>query len=212
MSLRLGDIAPNFKANTTEGEIDFHEFLGNGWGVLFSHPADYTPVCTTELGKTALLKEEFAKRNVKVLAVSVDPLDKHFGWRNDINETQNTSVTFPIIADEGRVVAGLYDMIHPNASETFTVRSLFVIGPDKKVKLTITYPASTGRNFHEVLRVIDSLQLTANYSVATPADWKAGEDVIVVPAVSTDDAIKKFPKGVKIVKPYLRYTPQPNID
>jgi len=212
MSLRLGDIAPNFKANTTEGEIDFHEYLGNGWGVLFSHPADYTPVCTTELGKTALLKEEFAKRNVKVLAVSVDPLDKHFGWRNDINETQNTSVTFPIIADEGRVVAGLYDMIHPNASETFTVRSLFVIGPDKKVKLTITYPASTGRNFHEVLRVIDSLQLTANYSVATPADWKAGEDVIVVPAVSTDDAIKKFPKGVKIVKPYLRYTPQPNID
>ena len=212
MSLRLGDIAPNFKANTTEGEIDFHEYLGNGWGVLFSHPADYTPVCTTELGKTALLKEEFAKRNVKVLAVSVDTLDKHFGWRNDINETQNTSVTFPIIADEGRVVAGLYDMIHPNASETFTVRSLFVIGPDKKVKLTITYPASTGRNFHEVLRVIDSLQLTANYSVATPADWKAGEDVIVVPAVSTDDAIKKFPKGVKIVKPYLRYTPQPNID
>lgn len=212
MSLRLGDIAPNFKANTTEGEIDFHEYLGSGWGVLFSHPADYTPVCTTELGKTALLKEEFAKRNVKVLAVSVDPLDKHFGWRNDINETQNTSVTFPIIADENRVVAGLYDMIHPNASETFTVRSLFVIGPDKKVKLTITYPASTGRNFHEVLRVIDSLQLTANYSVATPADWKAGEDVIVVPAVSTDDAIKKFPKGVKIVKPYLRYTPQPNID
>ena len=212
MSLRLGDIAPNFKASTTEGEIDFHEYLGSGWGVLFSHPADYTPVCTTELGKTALLKEEFAKRNVKVLAVSVDPLDKHFGWRNDINETQNTSVTFPIIADEGRVVAGLYDMIHPNASETFTVRSLFVIGPDKKVKLTITYPASTGRNFHEVLRVIDSLQLTANYSVATPADWKAGEDVTVVPAVSTDDAIKKFPKGVKIVKPYLRYTPQPNID
>ena len=212
MSLRLGDIAPNFKASTTEGEIDFHEYLGSGWGVLFSHPADYTPVCTTELGKTALLKEEFAKRNVKVLAVSVDPLDKHFGWRNDINETQNTSVTFPIIADENRVVAGLYDMIHPNASETFTVRSLFVIGPDKKVKLTITYPASTGRNFHEVLRVIDSLQLTANYSVATPADWKTGEDVIVVPAVSTDDAIKKFPKGVKIVKPYLRYTPQPNID
>jgi len=212
MSLRLGDIAPNFKASTTEGEIDFHEYLGSGWGVLFSHPADYTPVCTTELGKTALLKEEFAKRNVKVLAVSVDPLDKHFGWRNDINETQNTSVTFTIIADEGRVVAGLYDMIHPNASETFTVRSLFVIGPDKKVKLTITYPASTGRNFHEVLRVIDSLQLTANYSVATPADWKAGEDVIVVPAISTDDAIKKFPKGVKIVKPYLRYTPQPNID
>ena len=210
MSLRLGDTAPNFQANTTEGQIDFYEYLGNGWGVLFSHPADYTPVCTTELGKTALLKEEFAKRNVKVLAVSVDPLDKHLGWIKDINETQNCIVDFPIIADEGRTVANLYGMIHPNASETFTVRSLFVIGPDKKVKLTITYPASTGRNFVEVLRVIDSLQLTANYSVATPADWKEGEDVIVVPAVSTEDAIKKFPKGVKVVKPYLRYTPQPN--
>lgn len=212
MSLRLGDIAPNFKASTTEGDIDFYEYLGNGWGVLFSHPADYTPVCTTELGKTALLKEEFAKRNVKVLAVSVDPLDKHFGWRNDINETQNCTVDFPIIADEGRTVADLYGMIHPNASETATVRSLFVIGPDKKIKLMITYPASTGRNFHEVLRVIDSLQLTAQYSVATPADWKGGEDVIVVPAVSTEDAQKKFPKGLKIVKPYLRYTPQPNLD
>ena len=212
MSLRLGDTAPNFKAVTTEGEIDFHEYLGNNWGVLFSHPADYTPVCTTELGKTAALKQEFEKRGVKVLAVSVDPLDKHLGWRNDINETQNVNVDFPIIADENRGVAGLYDMIHPNASETFTVRSLFVIGPDKKVKLMITYPASTGRNFFEVLRVIDSLQLTANYSVATPADWKAGEDVIVVPAVSTEDAIKKFPKGVKIVKPYLRYTPQPNVE
>jgi alkyl hydroperoxide reductase subunit AhpC len=212
MSLRLGDTAPNFKAVTTEGEIDFHEYLGSNWGVLFSHPADYTPVCTTELGKTAALKEEFEKRGVKVLAVSVDPLDKHLGWRNDINETQNVTVDFPIIADDSREVAGLYDMIHPNASETFTVRSLFVIGPDKKVKLMITYPASTGRNFYEVLRVIDSLQLTANYSVATPADWKAGEDVIVVPAVSTEDAIKKFPKGVKIVKPYLRYTPQPNLD
>ena len=211
MSLRLGDIAPNFQAKTTAGDIDFYEFLGNGWGILFSHPADYTPVCTTELGKTALLQEEFAKRNVKVLAVSVDPLDKHLGWVKDINETQNCNVGFPIIADEDRKVATLYDMIHPNASETFTVRSLFVIGPDKKVKLMITYPASTGRNFYEVLRVVDSLQLTANYSVATPADWKAGEDVIVVPAVSTEDAQKKFPKGVKVVKPYLRYTPQPNI-
>lgn len=210
MSLRLGDIAPNFKATTTAGDIDFYEYLGNGWGVLFSHPADFTPVCTTELGKTASLQDEFAKRNVKVLAVSVDPLDKHIGWIKDINETQKVNVDFPIIADESRTVANLYGMIHPNASETFTVRSLFVIGPDKKVKLTITYPASTGRNFVEVLRVIDSLQLTANYSVATPADWKEGEDVIVVPAVSTEDAIKKFPKGVKVVKPYLRYTPQPN--
>jgi alkyl hydroperoxide reductase subunit AhpC len=210
MSLRLGDAAPNFKAKTTAGDLDFYEYLGSGWGVLFSHPADYTPVCTTELGKTASLQDEFAKRNVKVLAVSVDPLDKHLGWIKDINETQNVSVGFPIIADEDRTVANLYNMIHPNASETFTVRSLFVIGPDKKVKLTITYPASTGRNFVEVLRVIDSLQLTANYSVATPADWKEGEDVIVVPAVSTEDAQKKFPKGVKIVKPYLRYTPQPN--
>jgi alkyl hydroperoxide reductase subunit AhpC len=212
MSLRLGDTAPNFRATTTEGEIDFYEYLGNSWGVLFSHPADYTPVCTTELGKTALLKSEFEKRNVKVMAVSVDPIEKHFGWRNDINETQNCNVDFPIIADGDRKVSDLYDMIHPNASETFTVRSLFVIGPDKKVKLMITYPASTGRNFNEVLRVIDSLQLTANYSVATPADWKHGENVIVVPAVSTDDAIKKFPKGVKVVKPYLRYTPQPNLD
>ena len=212
MSLRLGDTAPNFTSNTTEGEINFYDYLGDSWGVLFSHPADYTPVCTTELGRTALLKEEFAKRNVKVLAVSVDPLDKHMGWRNDINETQNCTVDFPIIADEERTVSNLYDMIHPNASETFTVRSLFIIGPDKKVKLMITYPASTGRNFHEVLRVIDSLQLTAKYSVSTPADWKEGEDVIVVPAISTEDAEKKFPKGLKIVKPYLRYTPQPNID
>ena len=212
MSLRLGDIAPNFKATTTEGEIDFYEYLGDGWGVLFSHPADYTPVCTTELGKTALLKMEFAKRNVKVLAVSVDPLDKHFSWRSDINETQNCSVDFPIIADESRTVANLYDMIHPNASETATVRSLFIIGPDKKVKLMITYPASTGRNFNEVLRVIDSLQLTASFSVATPADWKHGEDVIVVLAVSTEDAIKKFDKGVNVIKPYLRYTPQPNLN
>lgn len=211
MALRLGDTAPNFKALTTEGEIDFHEYLGNGWGILFSHPADYTPVCTTELGKTALLKDEFAKRNVKVMAVSVDPIDKHEGWIKDINETQNTTVNFPLIADADRKVADLYDMIHPNASATATVRSLFVIGPDKLVKLMITYPASTGRNFVEVLRVIDSLQLTANHSVATPADWKHGEDVIVVPAVSTEDAIKKFPKGVKVVKPYLRYTPQPDL-
>jgi alkyl hydroperoxide reductase subunit AhpC len=211
MSLRLGDPAPNFKAQTTAGEIDFYEYLGDGWGVLFSHPADYTPVCTTELGKTALLKEEFAKRNVKVLAVSVDPLDKHEGWIKDINETQQTTVNFPLIADPDRNVSTLYDMIHPNASATATVRSLFVIGPDKLIKLIITYPASTGRNFVEVLRVIDSLQLTANHSVATPADWKQGEDVIVVTAVSTEDAIKKFPKGVKVVKPYLRYTPQPNL-
>ena len=212
MSLRLGDTAPNFTAKTTAGDIDFYEYLGNSWGILFSHPADYTPVCTTELGKTALLNNEFAKRNVKVMAVSVDPLDKHIGWVKDINETQKCEVNFPIIADEDRKVSNLYGMIHPNASETFTVRSLFVIGPDKKVKLMITYPASTGRNFNEVLRVIDSLQLTANHSVATPADWKHGEDVIVVPAVSTEDAIKKFPKGVKVVKPYLRYTPQPNLE
>jgi len=211
MSLRLGDIAPDFTAQSTEGEVKFHEFLGDGWGILFSHPADYTPVCTTELGKTALLKEEFAKRNTKVLAVSVDPLDSHIGWKSDINETQNCSVEFPILADPDRNIATLYDMIHPNASEKATVRSLFIIGPDKKIKLIITYPASTGRNFNEVLRVLDSLQLTANHSVATPADWNHGEDVIVVPAISTEDAIQKFPKGVNVVKPYLRYTPQPNI-
>lgn len=210
MSLRLGDVAPNFQATTSEGVIDFYEYLGSSWGVLFSHPADYTPVCTTELGKTALLKAEFDKRNVKVLALSVDSVDKHKGWINDINETQQVTVDFPIIADPDKTVADLYGMIHPNASETFTVRSLFIIGPDKKVKLMITYPASTGRNFYEVLRVIDSLQLTAHYSVATPADWKEGEDVIVVPAVSTEDAVAKFPKGVKVVKPYLRYTPQPD--
>ncbi len=212
MGLRLGDMAPNFKAQTTEGEIDFYEYLGDNWGILFSHPADYTPVCTTELGKTALLNEEFAKRHVKVLAVSVDPLDKHEGWVKDINETQFCIVNFPIIADADRNVATLYDMIHPNASATATVRSLFIIGPDKAVKLMITYPASTGRNFFEVLRVVDSLQLTAGYSVATPADWKHGEDVIVIPAVTTEDAIKKFPKGVKVVKPYLRYTPQPDLE
>ena len=210
MSLRLGDVAPNFQAKTSIGEIDLYEYLGDGWGVLFSHPADYTPVCTTELGKTALLKNEFEKRNVKVLALSVDGLDRHKGWISDINETQNTSVEFPIIADEDRKVANLYDMIHPNASETFTVRSLFIIGPDKKVKLFITYPASTGRNFTEVLRVIDSLQLSAKYTVATPADWKDGDDVIVANSVTTEAAVEKFPKGVKVVKPYLRYTPQPN--
>ncbi|TWW00519.1 peroxiredoxin [Chitinophaga pinensis] len=210
MSLRLGDTAPNFQAKTSQGDIDFYEFLGDSWGVLFSHPADYTPVCTTELGKTAQLKDEFAKRNVKVLALSVDPLEKHLGWINDINETQNTDVQFPIIADEDRKVSDLYDMIHPNASETFTVRSLFIIGPDKKVKLMITYPASTGRNFNEILRVIDSLQLTANYSVATPANWVDGEDVIVTPAVKTEDIPGRFPKGHKIIKPYLRTTPQPN--
>ena len=212
MSLRLGDTAPNFQAETTAGKIDFYEYLGDSWGLLFSHPADFTPVCTTELGRTSLLMEEFSKRNVKVLAVSVDPLDSHISWVKDINETQNCTVNFPIIADSDRKVAELYDMIHPNASEKATVRSVFIIGPDKKIKLSLTYPASTGRNFHEILRVIDSLQLTAYHSVATPAEWKPGEDVIVVPAVSTEDAIKKFPKGVKIVKPYLRYTPQPNID
>ena len=210
MSLRLGDVAPNFKAKSTAGEIDFYDYLSDSWGILFSHPADYTPVCTTELGKTASLQEEFAKRNTKVLALSVDALDRHAGWVNDINETQNVTVGFPIIADEDKSIALAYDMIHPNASENFTVRSLFIIGPDKKVKLMIIYPASTGRNFVEVLRVLDSLQLTANYSVATPADWKEGEDVIVVPAVSTEAAKEKFPKGLKIVKPYLRYTPQPN--
>jgi alkyl hydroperoxide reductase subunit AhpC len=210
MSLRLGDKAPDFTAQTTAGEINFYQYLGDSWGVLFSHPADYTPVCTTELGRTALLKEEFSRRNVKVLAVSVDPIDRHEGWVKDINETQNCTVDFPIIADEKREVAQLYDMIHPNASATATVRSLFVIGPDKVVKLIITYPASTGRNFHEVLRVIDSLQLTAQHSVATPANWQDGEDVIVVPSVSTEEAHLKFPKGLKIVKPYLRYTPQPN--
>lgn len=210
MGLRLGDAAPNFKAQSTIGEIDLYEYLGDSWGILYSHPADYTPVCTTELGKTALLKEEFRKRNVKVLALSVDPVESHLDWVKDINETQHCEVDFPIIADADRKVATLYDMIHPNASETATVRSLFVIGPDKKIKLMITYPASTGRNFYEILRVIDSLQLTSGYSVATPADWKEGEDVIVTLAVSTEDAYKKFPKGVNVVKPYLRYTPQPN--
>lgn len=212
MSLRLGDTAPNFKAKTSLGDIDFYEYLGDSWGILFSHPADYTPVCTTELGRTAALKDEFAKRHVKVLALSVDPVDKHLSWIKDINETQQCQVEFPIIADEDEKVSELYDFIHPNASATATVRSLVIIGPDKTVKLIITYPASTGRNFVEVLRVVDSLQLTANYSVATPANWKAGEKVIVALNVNTEDAIKKFPKGIDIVKPYLRYTPQPNID
>lgn len=211
MSLRLGDIAPDFRAESSEGEIRFHEYLGDSWGVLFSHPADFTPVCTTELGRTAKLKGEFEKRNVKALALSVDDVESHKRWINDINETQQTEVNFPIIADKNREVAGLYDMIHPNASETFTVRSLFVIGPDKKVKLSITYPASTGRNFDEVLRVIDSLQLTADYSVATPADWKQGEDVVVVPSIPTADIPGRFPKGYTEVKPYLRLTPQPNL-
>lgn len=210
MSLRIGDTAPNFKADTSIGEIDFYEFLGDSWGVLFSHPADYTPVCTTELGRTASLKGEFEKRNVKVLALSVDSAESHKGWINDINETQNTNVEFPIIADEDKKVADLYDMIHPNASETLTVRSLFVISPDKKVKLMLTYPASTGRNFDEVLRVIDSLQLTANYSVATPADWKDGDDVVVMNSIKTEDIPAKFPKGHQVIKPYLRMTPQPN--
>ena len=210
MSIRLGDIAPNFQADTTQGQIDFHEWLGDSWGLLFSHPADFTPVCTTELGKTALLKGEFEKKGVKVIAVSVDNLDSHNRWIPDIEEVNHVKMNFPIIADENRTVATLYDMIHPNASEKATVRSVFIIGPDKKVKLTLTYPASTGRNFNELLRVIDSLQLTAKYSVATPADWQDGDDTIVVPSVSTADAILKFPKGVNEVKPYLRYTPQPN--
>jgi len=210
MAIRLGDTAPDFTAQSTQGTINFHEWLGDGWGILFSHPADYTPVCTTELGMTAKLKEEFDKRNVKAIALSVDPLDSHKGWINDINETQNTSVNFPLIADEGRKVAEMYDMIHPNADSKLTVRSLFIIGPDKKVKLIITYPASTGRNFAEVLRVIDSLQLTANYSVATPADWKDGEDVVIAPAIPDEEIPERFPKGHNKIKPYLRTTPQPN--
>jgi len=211
MELRLGDTAPNFTAQTTEGEIDFYEWLGDSWGVLFSHPADFTPVCTTELGRTAQLKDEFAKRNTKVMAVSVDDLDSHNNWVPDINETQNTTVNFPIIADSDRKVALLYGMIHPNASATATVRSVFVIGPDKTIKLMLTYPASTGRNFNEILRVIDSLQLTADHSVATPVDWQHGEDCIIVPSVSDEDIPSKFPKGHKVIKPYLRTTPQPNL-
>jgi len=210
MGLQLGDIAPDFNATTTAGEVSFHEWLGDSWGLLFSHPADYTPVCTTELGRTAQLKAAFESRNVRVLAVSVDGLESHNGWIKDINETQNTTVEFPIIADEDRKVASLYGMIHPNADNALTVRSVFVIGPDKKVKLMITYPASTGRNFDEILRVIDSLQLTANYSVATPADWKEGEDVVIAPSISNEEIPERFPKGHKVIKPYLRITPQPN--
>lgn len=210
MSLRLGDEAPNFTADTTEGKINFYEWIGNNWTVLFSHPADFTPVCTTELGYTAKLKDEFAKRGVKVLALSVDGIESHHEWIKDIEETQHCHMNFPIIADPDKKVAELYDMIHPNASEKFTVRSVFIIGPDKKIKLTITYPASTGRNFDEILRVIDSLQLTANYSVATPVNWKQGEEVVIAPAISDADAVTKFPKGFKRIKPYLRLTPQPN--
>ncbi|MCY4613344.1 MAG: peroxiredoxin [Nitrospira sp.] len=210
MALRLGDEAPNFTAETTAGTINFHEWLGDGWGILFSHPKDFTPVCTTELGTVAKITEDFAKRNVKVLAVSVDPLDSHKGWINDINETQQCTVQYPIIADPDRQVANLYDMIHPNALDNMTVRSVFVVGPDKKVKLTLTYPASTGRNFDEILRVVDSLQLTAKHQVATPANWKDGEDCIIVPAVKDEEIPSKFPKGHRAVKPYLRYTPQPN--
>ena len=212
MAIRLGDIAPDFTAQTSQGEIKFHEWLGDGWGLLFSHPADYTPVCTTELGRTAALKGEFQKRNVKPIAVSVDPMNSHEGWIKDINETQKVEVNFPLIADEDRKVAELYDMIHPNASAKATVRTVFVIGPDKKVKLTLTYPPSTGRNFDEIIRVIDSLQLTANYSVATPANWKHGEDVVISPSIATEDIPERFPKGHKIIKPYLRTTPQPDLD
>jgi alkyl hydroperoxide reductase subunit AhpC len=211
MSLRLGDIAPDFSADTTQGHINFHEFIGDSWVLLFSHPADFTPVCTTELGKTALLSGEFQKRNVKPIAISVDNLESHNKWVPDIEEVNSVKMNFPIIADPEKKVALLYDMIHPNASEKATVRSVFVIGPDKKIKLTLTYPASTGRNFTEILRVIDSLQLTANYQVATPADWVNGDDVIIVPAVSNEDALVKFPKGFTSVKPYLRKTPQPNL-
>jgi len=211
MTLRLGDEAPNFTAMTTEGEINFHEWLGNKWGVLFSHPADFTPVCTTELGEVAKLKQEFDKRNVKVIAISVDPLAEHHKWIGDINETQNTVVNFPMIADPNQEVANLYDMIHPNASDKTTVRSVFVISPDKKIKLTITYPASTGRNFDEILRVIDSLQLTSGYSVATPVNWQQGDDCIIVNSVSNEEADKKFPKGYTVIKPYLRTTPQPDL-
>ncbi len=210
MALRLGDEAPNFTAETTAGTVNFHEWLGDGWGILFSHPKDFTPVCTTELGTVAKITGDFAKRNVKVLAVSVDPLDSHKGWINDINETQQCTVQYPIIADPDRQVANLYDMIHPNALDNMTVRSVFVVGPDKKIKLTLTYPASTGRNFDEILRVVDSLQLTAKHQVATPANWKDGEDCIIVPAVKDEEIPAKFPKGHRAVKPYLRYTPQPN--
>jgi alkyl hydroperoxide reductase subunit AhpC len=210
-TIRLGDTAPNFTAKTTEGEIDFHEWLGDGWGVLFSHPADFTPVCTTELGTVARYKPEFDKRNVKIIALSVDNLEDHKSWIKDINETQRTTMNFPIIADDDKKVAQLYDMIHPNADDKGTVRSVFVIGPDKKVKLTLTYPASTGRNFDELLRVIDSLQLTAYHKVATPANWNEGEDCVILPAVTNEEIPELFPKGHVEVKPYLRLTPQPNL-
>ena len=211
-SIRLGDEAPNFTAKSTEGEINFHEWLGDSWGILFSHPADYTPVCTTELGTVAKYKDKFDERNVKVAALSVDGLDSHNGWVKDINETQNTTVNFPIIADENREVAVLYDMIHPYADSQLTVRSVFVIGPDKTVKLMITYPAATGRNFDELLRVIDSLQLTAYHKVATPANWNNGDDCVIVPSVTNEQIPELFPKGNTEVKPYLRMTPQPNLD
>ena len=211
MSIRLGDTAPDFTAETTEGTIEFHKYLGDSWAVLFSHPKDYTPVCTTELGRVANLTGEFEKRNVKILALSVDDVESHKGWVKDINETQNCAVGFPIIADSDKKIAEMYDMIHPNALNNLTVRSVFIIAPDKTVKLTLTYPASTGRNFAEILRVIDSLQLTANYQVATPVDWKHGDDCVVVPAIKTEDIPAKFPKGHKVIKPYLRTTPQPNL-
>ena len=210
MALQLGDSVPNFTQNSSEGEISFYEWAGDSWVVLFSHPADFTPVCTTELGTVASLKSEFEKRNVKILALSVDPVESHLGWIKDINETQNTTVNYPIIADEDRKVADLYGMIHPNALNNLTVRSVFIIDPNKKLRLTITYPASTGRNFDEILRVIDSLQLTEYHQVATPANWKDGDDCVVVPSISTEEAKQKFPKGVTEVKPYLRMTPQPN--
>ncbi|MGE8560177.1 MAG: peroxiredoxin [Acinetobacter sp.] len=210
MTLRLGDTAPNFQQDSSEGPINFYDYLGDSWGILFSHPADYTPVCTTELGFTAKLKDEFDKRGVKAIALSVDDVESHHGWINDINETQNTTVNFPIIADKDRKVSTLYDFIHPNASETLTVRSLVIIDPNKKVRLIITYPASTGRNFHEILRVVDSLQLTDNHKVATPANWQQGEDVVIVPSLKDEDEIKqRFPKGYTVVKPYLRLTPHP---
>lgn len=210
MSIKLGDTAPDFDAESSLGNLNLYNFLGDSWGILFSHPADYTPVCTTELGRTSQLKPEFDKRNTKVLALSVDGIDNHKGWISDINETQNTEVEFPIIADQDKKVSELYDFIHPNASATLTVRSLLIIDPNKKVRLIIIYPASTGRNFTEILRVLDSLQLVDGYGIATPVDWKDGEDVIIPPAVSQEDAEKKFTKGVKVVKPYLRFTPQPN--
>ena len=210
MSLRLGDTAPDFTQDSSEGSIRFYDFLGDSWGILFSHPADYTPVCTTELGYTAKLQDEFSKRGVKAIALSVDDVESHKGWINDINETQNTTVNFPIIADKDRSVSTLYDFIHPNASETLTVRSLVIIDPNKKVRLIITYPASTGRNFNEILRVVDSLQLTDNHKVATPANWQQGDDVVIVPSLKDEEEIKqRFPKGYKAVKPYLRLTPQP---